>query len=82
MTGRTIPEEAPREHYVHAPRCQPPGCPADFEGHALADRHGPGRVAAYYFIGVDEGAGSVFGKSMMIHEFVHDSRHFLGFPCH
>jgi cobalt transporter subunit CbtB len=22
------------------------------------------------------------GTSMMIHEFVHDSRHFLGFPCH
>jgi cobalt transporter subunit CbtB len=36
----------------------------------------------YYFIGVDEGAVSVLGKSMMIHEFVHDSRHFLGFPCH
>lgn len=39
-------------------------------------------LAVYYFIGVDEGATSVFGKSMMIHEFVHDSRHFLGFPCH
>lgn len=39
-------------------------------------------LAVYYFIGVDEGATSVFGKSMMIHEFVHDSRHLLGFPCH
>jgi hypothetical protein len=39
-------------------------------------------VVVYYFIGVDEGATSVFGNSMMIHEFVHDSRHFLGFPCH
>jgi hypothetical protein len=39
-------------------------------------------LAVYYFIGVDQGAVSVFGKSMMIHEFVHDSRHFLGFPCH
>ena len=39
-------------------------------------------LAVYYFIGVDEGATSVFGKSMMIHEFVHASRHFLGFPCH
>ena len=39
-------------------------------------------LAVYYFIDVDEGATSVFGKSMMIHEFVHDSRHFLGFPCH
>ncbi len=39
-------------------------------------------LAVDYFIGVDEGAVSVFGKSMVIHEFVHDSRHFLGFPCH
>ncbi len=35
-----------------------------------------------YFIGLDEGATSVFGKSMMVHEFFHDGRHFLGFPCH
>ena len=39
-------------------------------------------VAVYYFIGVDQGATSLFGKSMVIHEFVHDARHFLGFPCH
>ena len=39
-------------------------------------------LAVYYFIGVDQGATSVFGNSMMIHEFVHDARHFLGFPCH
>jgi hypothetical protein len=39
-------------------------------------------MLAYYFIGVDEGVTSVFGKSMMVHEFVHDGRHFLGFPCH
>lgn len=36
----------------------------------------------YYFIGIDQGATSVFGNNMVIHEFVHDSRHFLGFPCH
>jgi hypothetical protein len=36
----------------------------------------------YYFIGVDQGALSVFGSDMHIHEFVHDARHFLGFPCH
>ena len=39
-------------------------------------------IAVYYFIGVDQGATSVFGSNMVIHEFVHDSRHFLGFPCH
>jgi hypothetical protein len=35
-----------------------------------------------YFIGVDQGAWSVFGNDVHIHEFVHDARHFLGFPCH
>jgi len=36
-----------------------------------------------YFIGVDQGATSVFGAdNMYIHEFVHDARHLLGFPCH
>lgn len=39
-------------------------------------------LLAYYFIGIDEGAMSVFGKSMMVHEFFHDGRHLLGFPCH
>jgi hypothetical protein len=39
-------------------------------------------LAAYYFIGIDEGMTSVFGKTLVIHEWVHDSRHFLGFPCH
>jgi hypothetical protein len=36
----------------------------------------------YYFVGIDQGATSVFGNDMHIHEFVHDARHFLGFPCH
>jgi hypothetical protein len=39
-------------------------------------------IAIYYFVGIDEGMTSAFGKSMVIHEWVHDSRHFLGFPCH
>lgn len=39
-------------------------------------------LLVYYFIGVDEGMISVFGKSMVVHEFFHDGRHFLGFPCH
>jgi cobalt transporter subunit CbtB len=39
-------------------------------------------LLAVYFIGLDEGLTSVFGKTMMVHEFVHDGRHFLGFPCH
>lgn len=36
----------------------------------------------YYFIGIDQGATSVFGSDTHIHEFVHDARHVLSFPCH
>jgi hypothetical protein len=39
-------------------------------------------LTVYYFVGVDQGMTSVFGHNMAIHEFVHDARHFLGFPCH
>jgi cobalt transporter subunit CbtB len=39
-------------------------------------------LLTYYFIGVDEGATSVFGNTTAVHEFVHDARHLLGFPCH
>jgi hypothetical protein len=39
-------------------------------------------VVLYYFIGIDQGAVSVFGSDTHVHEFVHDGRHFLGFPCH
>ncbi|MBF6331255.1 CbtB domain-containing protein [Nocardia transvalensis] len=39
-------------------------------------------LLALYFIGIDQGAVSVFGSDMHVHEFVHDGRHFLGFPCH
>ncbi|QKT06749.1 CbtB-domain containing protein [Gordonia sp. X0973] len=37
---------------------------------------------AIYFLGYDQGAVSVFGNDTHVHEFVHDARHFLGFPCH
>lgn len=37
---------------------------------------------AIYFVGVDQGAVSLFGSDMHVHEFVHDARHLLGFPCH
>lgn len=39
-------------------------------------------ILAYYFVGVDQGAVSVFGSDTHIHEYVHDARHFAGFPCH
>jgi hypothetical protein len=34
-----------------------------------------------YFVGAEQGATSLF-PGMYIHEFVHDGRHLLGFPCH
>ena len=35
-----------------------------------------------YFVGIDQGAVSVFGSDSHVHEFMHDARHLLGFPCH
>jgi hypothetical protein len=35
-----------------------------------------------YFVGLDQGATSVFGADSHIHEFMHDARHLLGYPCH
>jgi hypothetical protein len=34
-----------------------------------------------YFVGVEEGATSII-PGMYVHEFTHDGRHLLGFPCH
>ena len=52
-------------------------------GAKLADQHrDPRRYCSIYFVGIDQGAISIFGADMHIHEFVHDARHFLGFPCH
>jgi hypothetical protein len=39
-------------------------------------------LIVYYFVGYDQGAVSVFGSDTHVHEFVHDARHLLGFPCH
>jgi hypothetical protein len=38
-------------------------------------------MLAIYFIGAEEGATSII-PGMYVHEFVHDGRHLLGFPCH
>lgn len=36
---------------------------------------------AIYFVGVEEGASALI-HGTYVHEFVHDGRHLLGFPCH
>jgi hypothetical protein len=38
-------------------------------------------LLALYFVGAEEGATSLI-PGMYVHEFVHDGRHRLGFPCH
>ena len=38
-------------------------------------------LLALYFVGAEEGATSLI-PGMYLHEFVHDGRHLLGFPCH
>jgi putative cobalt transporter subunit CbtB len=34
-----------------------------------------------YFVGTEQGAISII-SGHYVHEFVHDGRHLLGFPCH
>jgi hypothetical protein len=38
-------------------------------------------LLAIYFVGAEQGATSLV-SGMYIHEFVHDGRHFMAFPCH
>jgi cobalt transporter subunit CbtB len=38
-------------------------------------------AALLYFVGAEQGATSLFGGTW-VHEFTHDGRHLLGFPCH
>ena len=37
-------------------------------------------MLAIYFVGAEQGATSLL-SGMYVHEFVHDGRHLLGFPC-
>jgi hypothetical protein len=38
-------------------------------------------LLALYFVGAEQGATAIF-SGMYVHEFTHDGRHLLGFPCH
>ncbi len=38
-------------------------------------------MLAIYFVGAEQGATSLIEGST-VHEFLHDGRHLLGFPCH
>ncbi|HAT3612108.1 CbtB-domain containing protein [Klebsiella michiganensis] len=41
----------------------------------------PWALLAIYFVGAEQGATSMFSGTQ-VHEFFHDARHLLGFPCH
>jgi hypothetical protein len=38
-------------------------------------------VMAIYFVSTEQGAATLV-SGQWVHEFAHDSRHLLGFPCH
>ena len=38
-------------------------------------------LALLYIVGLEQGAVHLMGGEM-VHEWVHDARHLLGFPCH
>lgn len=72
MTHPTIP----------APAAAP--APVAISWRALAPWLAFGSVLAVvllYFVGVEQGVLSVIAGEA-VHEFVHDGRHLLGFPCH
>jgi len=38
-------------------------------------------LVAWYFVSTEQGATSFFSGTA-VHEWLHDGRHLLGFPCH
>ena len=38
-------------------------------------------AVAVFFVGAEQGAFSLFAGTA-VHEWVHDARHLLGYPCH
>lgn len=38
-------------------------------------------LSLLYLVGMEQGATSLISGSVL-HEFMHDGRHLLGFPCH
>jgi hypothetical protein len=38
-------------------------------------------LVAWYFVSAEQGATSLFSGTA-VHEWLHDGRHLLGFPCH
>jgi hypothetical protein len=66
-----------------APTLVPPTVPAIPIGEVLPWAMFAGLLAllALYFVGAEQGATALF-HGRAVHEFMHDGRHLLGFPCH
>ena len=67
-------------HFVVAPVARPVPIPVSAILPWLAFATAVGFVMIY-FIGAEQGATSLI-SGHAVHEFVHDGRHVLGFPCH
>jgi hypothetical protein len=79
--GRTIPKEDPvADVAVVPPTVEIPSIPLR---ELLPWLLFVGLVAAVtvFFISADQGAISI-PSGTLIHEWVHDGRHLLGYPCH
>jgi Probable cobalt transporter subunit (CbtB) len=82
VQGRTIPKEA---RVTTIPTAETASIPLALPlSKAVFWLVGAAALALilYYFVGIDQGAVSVFGSDTHVHELVHDGRHLIGFPCH
>jgi hypothetical protein len=77
-----------RSHSISDSATRPAGRPTAVHPPAVSLREawpwmilGVALLALIYLVGVDEGAASVV-PGRWLHEWVHDGRHLLGFPCH
>ncbi|MFF8860784.1 MULTISPECIES: CbtB domain-containing protein [unclassified Streptomyces] len=69
---------------VAQPTADTPAVPATLPLKAIAPWavfFGVLMLVLLYFVGAEQGATSVFNGTD-VHEWVHDARHLLGFPCH
>ncbi|MFG2222431.1 CbtB-domain containing protein [Streptomyces sp. NPDC048644] len=70
--------------HVAQPTATPPAVPVKLPLKAVAPWavfFGILMLVLLYFVGAEQGATSVFSGAE-VHEWVHDARHLLGFPCH
>ncbi|MER6530149.1 CbtB-domain containing protein [Streptomyces sp. NPDC001508] len=70
--------------HVARPSATTPSVPATLPLKAIAPWavfFGILMLVLLYFVGAEQGATSVVSGTG-VHEWVHDARHLLGFPCH